>query len=238
MATKTHNKMKNKLLTWEFYEHATVEDVRQAIKDGCDVNGTDNDNRTPLMNAVEYPKLDVIKCLLDAGADVNARSKYGCTVLTMVNTMRATADCYKLLLDAGADVHAKRNIGTTALLEHASHGPVEALKVLIDAGADVNIKDENNWTPLHAAASFHEDVNAVKLLIESGADLEAKDNKGRTPLMHAARWGSHPSNIRCLIKAGANMEFEDDTIEDLIKENYTIMDKIFAKFLNKEYKQR
>lgn len=73
---------------------------------------------TPLITAAVNP--DIIRMLLDAGADVNARDNYGYTDLIM-RAIHAdlypqkSKDAMQLLLDAGADVNAKNIHGRTAL---------------------------------------------------------------------------------------------------------------------------
>jgi ankyrin repeat protein len=68
---------------------------------------------TPLMHAAALGSPDAVRRLLDAGADVNAKSAAGATAL-----MWAAADPAKvrLLVDRGADVKAVSESGRTALL--------------------------------------------------------------------------------------------------------------------------
>ena len=88
---------------------------------------------TPLMAAALYGDATLVKRLLVAGADPNARTSTGATPLIW-----AVPDVAKLqlLLDAGADVNARSEERRTALLVASSTvGAAPALRLLLDYGA-------------------------------------------------------------------------------------------------------
>ena len=94
----------------------------------------------------------VVKALIAAGADVNAKGKNDITPL-MKAVLRNRFEVVKELVYAGADVNAKEKYGVTALMYAARHDHAERrydmpkiVVFLIDAGADVNAKDENGNT--------------------------------------------------------------------------------------------
>merc|ERR1711922_81682 len=62
----------------------------------------------------------------------------------------------------------------------------EYVGVYLTCGADPNVRDDNHWTPLHAAADYG-NYEAVKLLIEYGANVDAQDMWNATSLNHAAQ---------------------------------------------------
>ena len=104
---------------------------------------------------------DVLRELLQGGADPNAASADGTTPLMMA---------------AG--------LGYRSYQPHTPRGrpapPVEeAVRVLVEAGADVNARNEADFTPLHAA-TFRGLNEVIEYLVEQGADIDARDFRGRT----------------------------------------------------------
>jgi ankyrin repeat protein len=72
-------------------------------------------NFTALILASTYGPAELVKTLLDAGADVNAKDVRGMTPLMLaISTDRQDAALIKILLARGADVNAKSNAGETA----------------------------------------------------------------------------------------------------------------------------
>ncbi|HTR37068.1 MAG TPA: ankyrin repeat domain-containing protein [Bryobacteraceae bacterium] len=163
--------------------------------------------------------LDLVKILLDHGANPNARLKS--PTLQRAHTpgdftlgegatpmMRAAkngdAAAIRLLLAHGADPNAVEKKHTTALMFAAGLGRgtgaftkdyateaqlLEAVKVLVAAGADVNAVNDSGETPLHYGAQASDGI--VKYLAEKGAKLDAKDRQGRTPVEMALGVGLH-----------------------------------------------
>ena len=146
---------------------------------------------TPLMRAADSGRIENVKLLLDAKADVNAvRVSDGRTAIfwALEKQYWKIADA---LLDAGADVKIANKNGFTPLIfaiptfVTGGSDPNEPLKVIqkiIQAGADVNAQNKRNGaSALHIAADTGNHA-VVKMLIEAKADVNAKDSEGRTPL--------------------------------------------------------
>jgi ankyrin repeat protein/tRNA A-37 threonylcarbamoyl transferase component Bud32 len=72
---------------------------------------------------------DVVKLLLDKGADVNAKDREGRTAL-MWAASSGNVDIVKILLDAGADISAKNEDGETALMLAQRNKQVDTMKIL------------------------------------------------------------------------------------------------------------
>ena len=66
------------------------------------------------------------------------------------------------------------------------------------------MKNEDEWTPLHDAAS----KEVAGLLIAKGADVDAKDKDNWTPL-HKAAFGGHREIVELLIAEGADVNAKD-----------------------------
>ena len=94
---------------------------------------------TSLMHAAKQGHTDTVRALLDGGADVDARNKYGYTAL-MFGAINGSTNSVRALLAGGADVNAKTRYGTSVLMLAAFTGQPEVVNVLLDSGADVNAK--------------------------------------------------------------------------------------------------
>jgi hypothetical protein len=104
---------------------------------------------------------DVIKALLDAGADQKIASLDGTTPFMVA------AGLGRASFTPGSK-RAPRSMGAE-----------EAVKVLFEAGAEINRVNEADFTALHGAAmrGLNE---VVKYLVDNGADINARDFRGRT----------------------------------------------------------
>jgi len=69
-------------LHWAVTGEAPISMLRRLIKAGADVNATDNDGMTPLLEAASMFKLDWVKYLLKQRADITAQDRYGCTAMS------------------------------------------------------------------------------------------------------------------------------------------------------------
>ncbi len=132
-----------------------------------------------LLQAASAGKLDEVKKLIAAGADVNAKTSFGDTALILAAFRNRGVDMVKALIDAKADVNAKNKADETALMWAASEADLATVNALIAAKADVNAKDKKGETALMKASK----VEIVKALIAAKADVNAKDKKGETALM-------------------------------------------------------
>jgi len=116
---------------------------------------------TPLFLAAEVNNLDVIKALVDAGADPLIASERGTTPLMMA-------------AGAGTDVQREREPDERATA-------VETAKFLVARGADVNAAGQYGWTALHAA-TYQGMNDLIEYLVSKGANIDQKDEFGQTPL--------------------------------------------------------
>jgi len=83
----------------------------------------------------------VLKLLIDAGADVNIRDEKGHTPIHEA-ALHTNIEFMKILIGKRADVNVKDEKGWTPLHWAVSNRHFQVVKLLIDAGADVNIRDE------------------------------------------------------------------------------------------------
>ncbi len=164
---------------------------------------SDPDGTTPLHWAVQQESLDNVKALISAGADVNAKNRYGVTALALAATA-GNASVAAALLKAGADVRVSVPETGSILIAAARTGTPEVIKLLLGAGADVNFADHYSGQTalMWAAAEGHPD--AVEALLAGGAVVDAQSRDKRTALFYSVRRGDMNS-VKLLIGAGANV---------------------------------
>ena len=92
----------------------SLEEIKELIKKGADVNAQYKYGETALMTAAYNGEIDMAKCLFENGADVNASSKYGKTALMIAATW-GQIEVVKYLAKCGADLEAEDKDGKTAL---------------------------------------------------------------------------------------------------------------------------
>lgn len=160
--------------------------IKVALAKGADANrryeGADKDlaGMTPLMLAARDGTFDAVNALVDAGADVDARTATGVTAL-MLAAGSSGQNTLEALLDAGADLNARTDTGETALLLAVRRGDASRVQHLLEAGATPDLADATGTTPLMAAAERSE-LPKVMYLLDAGAQPTTPDNAGKTAL--------------------------------------------------------
>jgi ankyrin repeat protein len=165
--------------------------------------------RTALIHAADWDDPQLVRLLLNAGADVNSRD----TPLITAALLNCT-EIVKLLLDAGADVNAKRGaIGGTALMWAARGGTrgTETVKLLLNSGADVNAQDETGSTALMwAAVRGHLETTQFFLDIRAGLNAKgADDDSARMIARMLVPSGGDTGIVQILLDAGANVNIQN-----------------------------
>ena len=128
-----------------------VETVKLLLSHGADPNAKETEQgQTALMRAVAEKHPEVVRALIDRGADVRARSKGGFTALLFASQQGEVASA-KMLLAAGADVNEKTPTNGTGLVVAAASGREQFAIFLLEHGADPNAADAYGVTALHYA---------------------------------------------------------------------------------------
>ncbi|KAG7409856.1 Ankyrin-2 [Fusarium oxysporum f. sp. rapae] len=184
-------------------ELGAVKSVAVMLKAGANVSARHHIDGTPLYFAAIKGKVEVIKLLMEHGADA------GCLGVEDYSPL-AEAVRRNQPLAVEAILQSSRNTGMTkskaipASLFYAaaaSSSPT-LIKLLLQHGANPNIAPDGRF-PLTVAAEYG-NVEMVKVLLECGVDIDAQYEGDDTPL-HMAMKGNHPETIMVLIEAGANV---------------------------------
>lgn len=194
------------------------------IAKGVDINEADSTGMTPLGIAVGRQSVEMVRMLLDQGADVRAgNGEEGTALLLAVRgrspTEESSVEIADLLISRGADLEATApDSPLTPLHQAAAWYRVNIAELLIKRGANVNSRPDGarmpGATPLHIAVdlrgrdpSYKPAERMVKLLLDHGANVHIRTRfDGATPL-HAALT-NRPANaniVRMLIDHGSDV---------------------------------
>lgn len=158
--------------------------------------------------AVGRQNAEMVRFLLDSGADVECVDTHGDTAL-MHAVEHGLEDMVGLLLDRCARVEASDAYGRTVLFSAVLEGRLDLVTMLLDRGANVHAEDENGATALFDAVGFNGSKVMVNELLRRGARIEQRDTEnGRTPLIQAACLGSLDT-VQALLVAGADTSAKD-----------------------------
>ncbi|THZ22360.1 ankyrin [Aureobasidium pullulans] len=151
--------------------------VRALLDFKADVNVTGSDWPSPIVYASSEANLQVLRLLLDGGADARSEDPEnpGWTALhaacKRVDPDPAFAE---LLIVHGADVNIATTVSKTTPLHNAVNSAA-VVQLLLKMGACVDARDSENKTPLMCACETVASAQVVEILIDAGADPMIKD---------------------------------------------------------------
>ena len=202
--------------------------LKHVLSKGADVDARDQEGATALNRAVEQDDLEVVKILLENGADIEADDwdtpwreeinengsyrevkDFSGRPLTLA-TMNGNHTMMRELLAAGADLEARSNIGSfqgeSALHSATLLGDESTMRILLDGGADVNARvgdrEESRGIP-----RWH--------LLTSGNSIPDETALERAVGQDDAR------KVALLLEYGADPEAEilfNNSVSDLLRE--------------------
>jgi len=152
--------------------------------DGVDVNLFDYQDQAPLYFAVKNHGADVVRTLLQMGADADALNGKNSEPLTLTATAARNKEALEVLCEFGASLDGADDKGRTLLHTVCEAVDAEWIRLLLDNGADPAVSDGKGNTPLHLliAAKYNpKTIEMTDLLIERGAILDAFNSHLRTP---------------------------------------------------------
>jgi hypothetical protein len=140
--------------------------------------GSDIDELSPRGNrygfalaaAARMKHINIVKVLLDRGADIHLRGgAYGYAL--QASTYSGNESIVQLLLDRGAEVNLVGGEFGSALAIAVLLGRKDTIRLLLDAGANINLKTGISYgNALYTAVAAHE-IHCMELLISKGAEV-------------------------------------------------------------------
>ncbi|GFQ77336.1 hypothetical protein TNCT_578431 [Trichonephila clavata] len=176
--------------------HGDVEVVKLLLQEkNININDKANDGFSLLHIAAQEGNLNIVKHLIDRGADVNSQNDAGSKPIHI-----AAREGHKDIVELFLNCKSLNNyLGAfdQSLVHYATMGSQpEILKLLIDLKFDVNASDRNDLKPVHIAVSSN-DKNILLILLQHGAYYDAFYN-GLTPLQ-LALYHNHGNCVQLLI---------------------------------------
>lgn len=192
--------------------HGHLDLVKLFVEHGADVNRINMNGQTPLIQALMMGNREAVDLLLNLGADVNGKDRWGATGLHWghwggkggVAMQMALSE---LLMAHGANINALDPAGRTPLfwLLDSDRYAGDIVQFFVKSGADPLVRDAKTLLPIHVAAA-NASVDALREILNIsrglGLSVDVHDGAGQTPLHHAAK-ADHRDNLICLMNEGA-----------------------------------
>ena len=168
-------------------KHATKEDVEERNGFGW----------SPLYYASSRNHPNIIKLLIDAGADVNGTMEHNGDTPVIVASENDSAEALEYLIKQGADITKTNDHGDTAIFcasRYNTKDTVAIVKMLHENGCDINKCNNDGWNPV-MWASKHGNYKILGYLLQHDECEFEKKNNNNQNAFDLATEGSH---TRCL----------------------------------------
>ena len=168
-------------------------------KEKVDVNQRDDDTgNPPLVVAVEENQIEIVKLLLNRGADVNVKDWTSKNTALDISEQKGFKPISELLQQRGA----KYSSGSSFHLA-AKNGDIVSIEEMLSKKQDINEVDAGKgWTALHYAVNYGQ-KHLVEYLIVKGADVNKKDFLGKNNPIDVLSNVNRGEIVKLLNKNGA-----------------------------------
>lgn len=195
--------------------------IRQLIDAGANINDHNVFGETPLMYAAAFASDEVVKYLLEKGADTRLINNDGESALHFATKLNDEGylesakaswnESMQMLGGAVTFYEEGKPVFDNYLKENRQVRP-KVVRLLLEYDADINAATAVGLTPLQYAISAH-NFDIVNLLIQRGATLDIGDE---TPLMTAV-WCNQIDTVKLMIEKGADVNHTKATGENALE---------------------
>ncbi|KAJ6131288.1 hypothetical protein N7523_001748 [Penicillium sp. IBT 18751x] len=151
----------------------------------------------PIHRAATHGHVEILKDLLEAGADMQALNHDDETAYARA-VIEGQANVVSFFLQRGTSTETLIH-GGLSLAWAARHANLDSMNILLEAGADLEATTENGETILHWATRWGQS-QSVALLLDKGAAPDIPDRHGHTPLHFACFHGDSAKTITLLLQ--------------------------------------
>jgi protein DGCR14 len=181
--------------------------VKKAIAAGMDIESVDPTfGTTPLGSAAMAGETEVMRVLIDAGADIHGSNLDRSPMIAAA--FGRWVDAVRLLLDAGVDPNARSKHGAASLYPAIRNRAFEVVKLLVERGARIDDGDGALSVAQVDSTDHKADREFFDQLMSLGAQVDARAPGGWTALMSSARKGQE-GDVRYFLARGADANLTD-----------------------------
>jgi len=148
--------------------------VEKILKEGANANAKDEGNYRPLIFAVNFGSIEIVRLLLEAGADPNVTNE-GSTLLATA-AMNGYARITALLLEAGARVDERYSNESTPLMNAVFMNHASTVETILKYEPNLSLENSDGMTALSIArAQGYQQV--AEMLLKHGAATAIASHK-------------------------------------------------------------
>ncbi|XP_008548419.1 uncharacterized protein LOC103571875 [Microplitis demolitor] len=144
---------------------------------------------TPLELAAKKNLADIVKILIDKGAEVNGYNNLNNVTPLYLAAQHSSTDVIEVLVEAGADVDLVAKIEGTAKMETALSVVIKrgrnlkAVKAMLkNLRININYADDLGFSFLHYAVLLSHNKEMVSCLLDAGINVDLRDGDGELPI--------------------------------------------------------
>ncbi|WP_020004838.1 ankyrin repeat domain-containing protein [Brachyspira innocens] len=207
-----------------------VSDVLKAVSNGININSRNEEGFTPLLYAINYDRLEIMKALLSysniidiemplnnytniysiKGKNFSGEVLFNGTTPLQYAVYKGNTNAVNLLIENGADTKKKDYNGYCSLFYASAFSDANMIHFLLKKDPSLTReKSLSGRTVMHFAALYGNDEAISYYLSNTFLSINAKDNEGNTPL-HCACEKGYSSTIDLLVQRGAKTDIKNN----------------------------
>ncbi|XP_012144276.1 uncharacterized protein LOC100882592 isoform X1 [Megachile rotundata] len=188
-------------------EEGNLENLKDCLKKGADINARDINSWTTLHFAARGSSSEIIKFILDHNFNPNIKDINGQNPLHIAAAHDRKNIVQFFIQKTDLYIDDKDNNGKTPLHIAAENGNKDAVEILLQNNANTNTQDIAGLTPLHSAVKNNH-IDVVKILLQK--DVGVNEIMGGFTLLHIAAESGHLEIVNYLLSIGANINARND----------------------------
>lgn len=181
------------------------EGFNKLIELGANVNVSNKEGITPLMDAIALGDMQSAKTLIEKGADLNLQNNKGVSALHYAIAYDNVEIC-QILLDAGVKRNQKDPTGWLPIHNICYAKTTKVPELLLKYGFNINETNTNGYTPMHFTTREN-NLLILEFILKNKGNINAlssgKDGIAMTPLMVAV-FNKHLEATKFLLDNGAD----------------------------------